>query len=172
VRTDAAEAEAGRSRDRPREIHRSCAGGDPDPAEPGVDLDQRLQGFVRTSESGRERGDTLRAIDDGRERYTGTGGESRQPPRLGLSDYGEANEEIGEPGIDQHLGLADLGAGQPHCTGVELHRRDLWGLVRLEVWAQRHPCVVRERRHLSYVTLQERQVHHHAGRVEGRVRVW
>src|SRR5215204_2044162 len=75
VCTDAAEAQPWRSRNRPREIDRSRPRSDADSTEPGVDLDQRLQWFIRAGESGRQRGDALGAVDYRRDRQPRTGGE-------------------------------------------------------------------------------------------------
>src|SRR5215203_3125795 len=52
------------------------------------------------------------------------------------------------------------------AAGVELHRRDLRSLVRLDVRSQVHLCLLRERRHLCYVALQSLQVDDCARRVK------
>src|SRR5438105_66033 len=49
------------------------------------------------------------------------------------ADEVEGDQQVGEPRVRHHLGLAELLAGQPGRAGVELPARDLDGLVGLDV---------------------------------------
>ena len=68
--------------------------------------------------------------------------------------------------IDEHLCLAELGAGQSDRTRLELQAGDVRALVGLGVWPQRHAIAGRERRHLGDVALEHVEIDGDERRVE------
>jgi hypothetical protein len=78
-------------------------------------------------------------------------------------------------GFGQHLGLAELGAGDAHRTGRELQAGDLDALVRFEVRAQADRRVAEQVGHAPDVALepvaieqQRRRVDRFSGRPDRR----
>ena len=73
------------------------------------------------------------------------------------------DQDVVQPAIGHHLGLAELLAGDAACAGALLHRRDLRVLVRLDMRPRRDAGGVAHRLHARDVVLDDVEIDHQAG---------
>ena len=67
---------------------------------------------------------------------TRDGRADEQASDLDIADDGVGDQDIGDATLfDEHLGLAQLGAGEPDRTRGKLHPSDVRTLVRLGMWS-------------------------------------
>ena len=85
-------------------------------------------------------------------------GERSEPLRLGVADQREAQQDVVEPRVGEHLGLAELLARDPSRAGIDLEPRDLRKLVRLDVWPKRDAVLVAVRLHGGDVPLDSVEI--------------
>ena len=108
---------------------------------------------------GEHRGQTLRdrrrVADDGHLHALREGGE---PLGLRLADEREREQDVLDARVGHHLGLAELLAGDPDRSGLELQPRELGQLVGLDVRPQRDPVLVAVGLHPGDVPLDRIEV--------------
>ena len=85
-------------------------------------------------------------------------GERREALALGLPDEWEADQDVVEARICEHLRLAELLARDPARARVDLEPSDLRQLVRLDVRPQGDPVLVAVRLHARDVSLDRVEV--------------
>ena len=121
------------------------------PAQPCIALDEEVDLHPVPGEHRRETlRDHRRVADDSHLHARRQGGE---PLRLRLADEREREQDVLDPGVGHHLGLAELLARDPDRSGLELEPGELGQLVGLDVRAQRHPVLVAVGLHAGDVPL-------------------
>ena len=132
------------------------AGRAAEPVQPGVDLDQHLHvAAAGAADAAEPLGhlDRVKADPD-----PGPLQQVAEPAELGLPHQRIGDQQVVEAGVGHHLGLAQLGAGDPGGTGLDLHPGDLGRLVGLGVGAEPDPGPAGDGGHLGQVRLQRVQV--------------
>ncbi len=135
VREDAGELEPVERRDPLRELDGAGPGQDAEAVHARVELEQRPDREPALARGARDPERDLVGVDGhGDRRALGQVGEPRELP---LADDRIADEDVLDPGVGHHLGLAELRDLHADGAGVELQARDLRQLVRLRVRPQR-----------------------------------
>ena len=89
-----------------------------------------------------------------------------EPLGLRLADERKREQDVLDARVGHHLGLAELLAGDPDRSGLELEPGELGQLVGLDMRSQRHPVLVAVGLHPRDVPLDRIEVGDEHGRLE------
>ena len=134
------------------------------PSRSAVDADDHVDLPPATVEECRGRLRAVEAVDlEAHLRPIEQGDETGE---LDLADQRVGHEQVVEPGVDHHLGLAELGDRQADRPVRQLAFGDLAGLVRLGVRAMGHPGLAGDGGHRREVRFESGEVDQRDRRVE------
>ena len=126
------------------------------PPQPRVALDQEVDLEPVPGEHGREtQCDRCRISDDG---HLHALRQRSEPLGLRGADQREREQDVLDAGVGHHLCFAELLAGDPDRTRLELQAGELGQLVRLDVRPQRDPVLVAVGLHPRDVSLDRVEV--------------
>ena len=117
------------------------------------------------AEAAAERSLTFAGIVDG-DRDVGMADEAHETPDFGTADDLVGDEDVPDAGLDKHLGLPYLGAGNALGPCRELLVGDGRALVRLEMRAQARGLAFEERLHAGDIGLEGVEVDYESRRVD------
>src|SRR5918993_186494 len=154
---DAGETQPWQPGDGDREIDGLLTGTSSGPILAGIYLDVDIENAVTDGDRLRQCRGRLVRVD--RDNDVGALEQFQETPHLDIADDGVGDQNIGDASqFDEHLGLAELGAGQPDRACLQLQPGDVWALVRLGVWSQCYAMAGRERSHLGNIAFEQVEI--------------
>ena len=150
----------------PRELARPPPGAPRVRRAAAVDLDQDSRATGGSPHRRRDRLRPGRGIHADRQRGIARRGAAAARPSGRSTINRVRDEQVVDPAVGEHLGLADRRHRQPDRAGRQLSPPELEALVRLCVRAQGHATVAHEGRHPGDVGVHPVEVHHDRGRLD------